>query len=299
MHYLNLYGGNALSGFKANRILESLKEEKSLLSGILGKPSASLTGSYFYILASECALADIDQKRLMALLSEPGTAVTSQSPIGKDTQLFVTPRIGTVSPWASKALDILHNCGFESIIRIERGIIYSSSRKAGFDAQLSALIHDRMTESVHTSLPAGDLLFAIPARQAMKRIGLMNEGRCALVRANNELGLALSDDEIDYLQIAFKKEGRDPSDVELMMFAQANSEHCRHKIFNGEWVLDGQALDGSLFAMIRATHKAHPQGTEVAYSDNASILTGVTAQRFFPVTVTDEVATDIDRKSVV
>jgi phosphoribosylformylglycinamidine synthase len=270
MFHTHLFGGSALSAFRTLRLLEALN------SG-----SNTLTSYYFYCIASDHLLGDDEIHRLCALLAEPGTQVSSVNVASQGEALFVTPRLGTVSPWASKALDIVRNCGFTGITRLERGIRFNTDRKAGFDTPMIGLLHDRMTESIHRQLPSGESLFADTQGKPTQRIAILSEGRQALVSANIELGLALSGDEIDYLVAAFVKVGRDPSDVELMMFAQANSEHCRHKIFNGEWIVDGQAQDVSLFDMIRMTHKANPAGTEVAYADNAAVLTGVQAQRFF------------------
>ncbi len=289
MFHTHLFGGNAISAFRASRILEQLGAKALANSGAAaglaslfgGKSNTSLSADHFYLIESEHALGGDETKRLCALLQEPGSEVGTKPPLVKDQQLFVTPRVGTVSPWASKALDIVKNCGFKGITRIERGVAFASNRKEGFDSVFRALLHDRMTESTHASLPTGAALFAATQGKPTQRIPVMSQGRNALVVANTELGLALSADEIDYLVAAFEKEKRDPSDVELMMFAQANSEHCRHKIFNGDWIVDGAAQDDSLFGMIRATHKANPEGTEVAYADNAAVLTGVQSQRFF------------------
>jgi phosphoribosylformylglycinamidine synthase len=287
MFHTHLFGGNALSAFRTSRILEKLGPNTSGRGVLAGfslfsdKSNSTLFSHYFYVIESDHALVADEIGRLCALLQEPDADVGIQTPKLKGDQLFVTPRLGTVSPWASKALDIVKNCGFIGITRLERGVAYSSSRSEGFDDAFKALLHDRMTESTHTSLPSGNVLFAATQGRATQRIPVISLGRDALVAANTELGLALSADEIDYLVAAFEKEKRDPSDVELMMFAQANSEHCRHKIFNGEWIVDGTAQNVSLFGMIRATHKANPEGTEVAYADNAAVLTGVQAQRFF------------------
>jgi phosphoribosylformylglycinamidine synthase len=270
MFHTHLFGGPALSAFRTNRLLEALVSGSNILNS-----------RYFYCIASDHALSGDETKRLCALLAEPGSEVSTTKPASQGEQLFITPRLGTVSPWASKALDIVRNCGFIGITRLERGIQFNTDRKIGFDAPMTGLLHDRMTESVHQQLPSGEVLFTATEGKPTERIAILGEGRQALVRANSELGLALSGDEIDYLVAAFIKVGRDPSDVELMMFAQANSEHCRHKIFNGEWVVNGEAQDGSLFDMIRSTHKANPIGTEVAYADNAAVLTGVHSQRFF------------------
>ncbi|MBI3094335.1 MAG: phosphoribosylformylglycinamidine synthase, partial [Rhodocyclales bacterium] len=196
--------------------------------------------------------------------------------------LLVTPRLGTISPWSSKATDIARNCGFAAVKRIERGTAYHVSGKVAQELALATRLHDRMTESVLDSIDAARALFHHVAPQPLASVDLQGGGRAALVVANRELGLALSEDEIDYLVENFGKLGRNPTDVELMMFAQANSEHCRHKIFNASWTVDGEAQPLSLFGMIRETHKAHPEGTVVAYSDNAAVIEGANIRRFYP-----------------
>jgi phosphoribosylformylglycinamidine synthase len=194
------------------------------------------------------------------------------------------PRIGTISPWSSKATDIAHHCGLDQVERIERGVAYWTDRvlASGEKDLLAPLIHDRMTETVLESFDDAARLFEHIAPQPLATIDLVREGRAALERANRDLGLALSADEMAYLADHFERVGRNPTDVELMMFAQANSEHCRHKIFNAEWVIDGEPQPHSLFGMIRTTHEKHPRGTVVAYADNAAIMEGATVARFYP-----------------
>ena len=229
-----------------------------------------------------------DHRRLEAMLTygEPFEGST------EGDGLVVIPRVGTISPWASKATDIAHNCGMTHIKRIERAVSYSVQRRGGLlggvkklndDALLkvAALLHDRMTESVLRTAEEAEALFRELEAKPLASIDIVGGGKAALVTANGELGLALSLDEIDYLFDAFGKAGRNPTDVELMMFAQANSEHCRHKIFNADWTIDGQAQDISLFGMIRNTHKLAPRGTIVAYSDNSSVIEGATVARFY------------------
>ncbi|MEN9551141.1 MAG: Phosphoribosylformylglycinamidine synthase, partial [Pseudomonadota bacterium] len=202
--------------------------------------------------------------------------------------LCVSPRLGTVSPWASKATDIAHNCGL-SVRRIERLVSYRLKFAADLHVtQLSAdvklaladLLHDRMTESILSHASDALALFNELEAQPLLHVDVLQGGRKALANANQEFGLALAEDEIDYLLSSFQQLGRNPSDVELMMFAQANSEHCRHKIFNAQFTIDGQAQEHSLFGMIRHTHQQNPQHTVVAYSDNASIMTGHEVERF-------------------
>ncbi len=198
----------------------------------------------------------------------------------------VLPRFGTVSPWSSKATDIAHNCGLSTVRRVERGVEYSFVAKGGVNDDLLTriipLIHDRMTETVITDDDDLQSLFERHAPVPMSRVPVLAGGVEALRAADAALGLALSEDEIEYLVSNFQKIQRDPTDVELMMFAQANSEHCRHKIFNADWVIDGVEQDKSLFAMIRNTHACAPQGVLSAYKDNASVIAGNTAGRFFP-----------------
>jgi phosphoribosylformylglycinamidine synthase len=240
----------------------------------------TLAAEHWYFVETDGTLSGDELARLKDLLGIP--AALPAEPAG--TLVLVTPRLGTISPWASKATDIAHNCGFAAIRRIERGIAYRFTGGAN-SAQISALAarcHDRMTESVLDSIDAAEQLFHHVAPQPLTSVDILAGGRAALVEANGELGLALSADEIDYLVENFGKAGRNPTDVELMMFAQANSEHCRHKIFNATWTVDGADQPLSLFGMIRESHKAHPEGTVVAYSDNAAVIEGADIKRFYP-----------------
>ena len=204
-------------------------------------------------------------------------------PYPTELQLVVTPRAGTISPWSSKATDIAHNCGLSAITRLECGVAWQLS--AGDGAALSAIdatIHDRMTETIFTNLATVDCLTQSEAPRAGNTIDLLEQGVEALVTANEELGLALSNDEIDYLVNGFTELDRNPNDVELMMFAQANSEHCRHKIFNASWHLDGAAQDHTLFEMIKHTTKTSPAGVLSAYHDNSAVVEGYRGLRFIP-----------------
>jgi phosphoribosylformylglycinamidine synthase len=232
-----------------------------------------LTAEHWYFVETDAGLGDDELTRLKDLLGIPAAL----PPETKGELILVTPRLGTISPWASKATDIAHNCGFTAIRRIERGIVYRAQGKGD-----AASLHDRMTESVLASIDAAEQLFHHVAPQPLTSVDILAGGRDALVKANGALGLALSEDEIDYLVENFTSVGRNPTDVELMMFAQANSEHCRHKIFNASWTVDGADQPLSLFGMIRESHKAHPQGTVVAYSDNAAVVEGATIRRFHP-----------------
>ena len=204
-------------------------------------------------------------------------------------RLLVVPRLGTISPWSSKATDIAQHCALPQVSRIERGVAYyfkTQNGKALSEAERRALLpllHDRMTESVLDTFDgAAEKIFRHGTPQPFSSVDILKGGKGALETANRELGLALSADEIDYLVENFAKLKRNPTDVELMMFAQANSEHCRHKIFNADWIIDDEAQAISLFGMIRNTHKLHPEGTVVAYSDNSSVIEGATVERFYP-----------------
>jgi phosphoribosylformylglycinamidine synthase len=275
--FLTLRGRNALSEFRLNKLSQALKKPASAITGIIAE--------YWHFAALKVPLQPPQRKILERLL----TYGPSPSKVGESgLLLLVVPRLGTISPWASKATDIAHSCGLDAVERIERGVAYYVSTKAGkrlaagHQRALLALIHDRMTETVLDSLDAATQLFQHFPAKPMATVDLTVGGRAGLERANLAMGLALSDDEIDYLLENFQRMGRNPTDVELMMFAQANSEHCRHKIFNAQWIVDGQNKDKSLFGMIRHTHATHPAGTVVAYADNASIIEGAEIDRFYP-----------------
>jgi phosphoribosylformylglycinamidine synthase len=208
---------------------------------------------------------------------------------GEFTQVLIVPRLGTISPWSTKATDIAQHCGLSGVQRIERGVVYylatRNGKPFGKEDRLVclSLLHDRMTESVLTDVEsAAEKIFRRGKPQPLFGVDVLKGGKQALEQANREMGLALSADEIEYLVENFNKLKRNPTDVELMMFAQANSEHCRHKIFNADWIIDGKAQDISLFGMIRNTHKVSPQGTVVAYSDNSSVIEGARVERFYP-----------------
>ncbi|MFZ9238549.1 MAG: phosphoribosylformylglycinamidine synthase [Burkholderiaceae bacterium] len=278
---LILPGANALSAFRIQRLLAQLKAFEPAITGVSGR--------YLHFVDSTAELSEDDTQRLMAMLTygEPFEGQTEGEPF------IVLPRFGTISPWASKATDIAHNCGMAHIHRIERGVAYAVQLKSGLlgktkpldkdKAQaVAALLHDRMTETVIRIPDQAQALFTELSPQPLAFIDIIRGGRNALTDANLALGLALSDDEIDYLLDAFTHAGRNPTDVELMMFAQANSEHCRHKIFNADWTIDGEPQQRSLFSMIKHTHQQQPKGTVVAYADNASIIEGAMAMRFYP-----------------
>jgi phosphoribosylformylglycinamidine synthase len=285
---LILPGSNALSAFRSQRLLSQLQAVAPSIAGVQAR--------FYHFIDSSAPLSSDDTASLGAMLTygEPAPAAQHE---GVTEAFFVVPRLGTISPWASKATDIAHNCGMTHIHRIERGVVYTVALKSGLlgssigaPKQLSeaetqavvALLHDRMTETVLRSAEEAGRLFTELESKPLESIDVLGAGRQALVRANAELGLAMSEDEIDYLNDAFTKARRNPTDVELMMFAQANSEHCRHKIFNADWIIDGVKQDKSLFQMIKNTHQLQPKGTVVAYSDNSSIIEGASVTRFFP-----------------
>ena len=269
-------GSLALSPFRVEKLLASLPAPLST--------AVTLETRFLHFVACTRAL-DEGERAVLGKLLTYGTQ-SAREPSGE--MRLVLPRFGTVSPWASKATDIAHNCGLATVVRIERGTAYYFVTKDGKPlreralASLDEAIHDRMTEVVVASPAQAERLFTHAAPQPLCTIDLLGGGRKALEEANAALGLALAPDEIDYLAANFTAMGRNPTDVELMMFAQANSEHCRHKIFNASWSVDGAAQDRSLFQMIRNTHAAHPRGTLVAYSDNSAVMEGATIERFFP-----------------
>jgi len=269
---LFLRGASAFSAFR----LQGLQQRVQALV-----PSARIVSAdYWHFVKLNKDLSEAERQQLAALLEERGVEAG-----GGDLcpDLFLmTPRIGTISPWSSKATDIAWNCGLAGVERIERGIAY---RIEGVTAEVktpvAALLHDRMIETVLGDFGQTAELFRHFSPKPMASVDLLGGGRTALVEANSRLGLALSEDEIDYLVDLFvSKTRRNPTDVELMMFAQANSEHCRHKIFNASWVIDGQPRKETLFGMIRETHAAHPEGNVVVYSDNSSVFEGAQVARF-------------------
>jgi phosphoribosylformylglycinamidine synthase len=272
-------GGSALSDFRARQLLPRLQAVEPRIEG--------LSARFVHLVVTESALDGADRERFAALLTygEPFEALAKSGPT-----VVVTPRLGTVSPWASKATDIAHNCGL-ALRRVERVTQYHLRLKAPLLgkaptlegdklAAVAGLLHDRMTESVLAALDQAASLFSELPAQPMAQVDVRQGGRAALVEANTTFGLALAEDEIDYLVEAFTRLGRNPSDVELMMFAQANSEHCRHKIFNADFIVDGVAQPQSLFSMIRHTERQNPQHTVIAYADNASVMEGTQIERF-------------------
>ncbi|CAN7478268.1 phosphoribosylformylglycinamidine synthase [Pseudomonas sp. LjRoot71] len=270
---LILRGAPALSAFRHGKLLEQLTSKVPAVTGLYAE---------FAHFAEVSGVLNADEEQVLARLLKYGPSVPVQEPNGR---LFLTiPRFGTISPWSSKASDIARNCGLAKIQRIERGLAYyvSGELNAAEAQQVADLLHDRMTQLVLDNLEGAAALFSHAQPKPLTAIDILGGGRAALEQANAELGLALAEDEIDYLLNAFQGLGRNPHDIELMMFAQANSEHCRHKIFNASWDIDGESQDKSLFGMIKNTYQMHSENVLSAYKDNASVIVGHTAGRFFP-----------------
>ena len=273
---LILHGCPALSAFRVDKLIARLQQSDV--------PVQQLAASYIHIVDLDGVLTDEENNILTQVLHY---GPSYQDAALQGTSLYVLPRPGTISPWSSKATDIAQHCGLNNIKRIERGVHYTF--KLDGSAQLNdeqldllkSLIHDRMTDVVWSDLEKTGQLFIQAEPAPLNTVDIINQGRDALVTANTAMGLALAPDEIDYLVENFTAMQRNPTDVELMMFAQANSEHCRHKIFNADWMVDGEQQDLSLFDMIRNTHKLHPEKILSAYSDNSAVIEGSTAGRFF------------------
>lgn len=281
---VELSAGEALSPFLAQRLLTKIAQVCPAVTGV------SAQKRYFVHFAAAPEAGQLE--RVSKILD---AKIVSRDNLQYDANRFlIVPRVGTISPWASKATDIVHNCGMTEVLRVECGTLYDAEVKAGATltdkdrAAVCALLHDRMTQSVLPNNAPLEPLFADIPGKSMAVVDVLGAGREALARANGEMGLALSDDEIDYLVDAFTRQGRNPTDVELMMFAQANSEHCRHKIFNAAFTIDGVRQDKTLFGMIRETHKKTPRGTIVAYSDNAAVFEGPTVPRLYPRPTKDD-----------
>ena len=276
---LTLHGTPALSLFRSQKLLARLQNAVPEISAVVA--------DFQHYINHHSPLSEQQMDILIRLLTYGPELRPSEPPArASRAQFFVVPRPGTISPWSSKATNIAHNCSLDIIQRIERGIRYvvyaSSPLSTEQETLVASLLHDRMTQAAlrhESDIPE---LFATSEPAPMTTVAILEGGRDALVSANDSLGLALAEDEIDYLVDSYQHLKRDPTDVELMMFAQANSEHCRHKIFNASWSIDGEEQDLSLFKMIRNTHAMHSDGVLSAYKDNASVIEGFHAQRFYP-----------------
>jgi phosphoribosylformylglycinamidine synthase len=259
---LQLRGPRALSESRLAKLVASLRK--------LDPGVRSAAAEFRYFVETDSELHGDEQRLLERLLDDGASAPAAAA----GTLYLVVPRLGTISPWSSKASDIAHNCGLARVNRIERGTAFYIE---GTKVDVARVLHDRMTQTVLRSFDDAAKLFQHVPPRPLQYIRVS-----ALKEANVKLGLALSADEVSYLERAYRDIGRDPTDAELTMFAQANSEHCRHKIFNADWIIDGARQPQSLFAMIRHTHAANPQGTVLAYADNAAIIEGRAASRFYP-----------------
>ncbi|MDT8282933.1 MAG: phosphoribosylformylglycinamidine synthase, partial [Gammaproteobacteria bacterium] len=270
-------GSPALSKFRQEKLLNQLQSVAAEIELI--------SAHFVHFVDSDNPLS-ADESSIVEKLLRYGPHMAETSSEGK--LFLVVPRGGTISPWSSKATDIAHNCSLQSINRIERGIAYhvqcadSFQWTADLRHAVASCLHDRMIEMVLDKLDAASCLFGHHEPCAGESIDILASGIDALSEANQRLGLAMSADEIDYLMAYFSSVKRNPADAELMMFAQANSEHCRHKIFNADWIIDDQSQERSLFSMIRNTHEAHSVDVLSAYSDNSSVIASHTAKRFIP-----------------
>ncbi|MEZ8286187.1 phosphoribosylformylglycinamidine synthase [Vibrio splendidus] len=271
-----LRGSPALSEFRVNKLLELCRELSLPVTGIYAE------FAHFADLTADLDASEVE--KLEKLLTY-GPTIEEHEPEG--LLLLATPRPGTISPWSSKSTDIAHNCGLAKVSRLERGTAFyieTSSELSELQlVELKAILHDRMMEVVFTDFESAAALFTVAEPAPYAEVDLLTGGRKALEKANVTLGLALAEDEIDYLLESFtEKLGRNPTDIELMMFAQANSEHCRHKIFNADWTIDGVKQEKSLFKMIKNTFETTPEHVLSAYKDNAAVMTGSEVGRFFP-----------------
>ncbi|HEX3915309.1 MAG TPA: phosphoribosylformylglycinamidine synthase [Steroidobacteraceae bacterium] len=271
----SLFGAPALSQFRLDELLRALKTQDPRI--------LSIASRWVHFVDTSRQLTEAELAVLGKLLTY-GARGAAAPQVASGRRILVTPRVGTESPWSSKATDIAHVCGLPAVSRLERGTVFfieAACALAVADLHgLAAKLHDRMTESVWVDTLEPEGLFHAAAPRGLRNVTLGEHGHEALERANQSWGLALSEDEIDYLVKAFGTLRRDPTDVELMMFAQANSEHCRHKIFNAQFIIDGEPMPLSLFAMIRATHARNPAGVLSAYRDNAAVIVGADATRF-------------------
>ncbi len=277
---LSLRGNNALSNFRSHNLLKKLQQISPEIVGV--------QAYYVHFISINNELTASELTQLLSLLDSTTDLDLTELENTAVFDVIVVPRPGTISPWSSKATDIAHNCGFEAINRIERGVIYciegyqESNNNQSSLADIKSCLHDRMTESILLNINNANDLFKESNPSELRSVDILSGQHAALREANLTLGLALADDEIDYLVENFTKLKRNPTDIELMMFAQANSEHCRHKIFNADWIIDGKKQDISLFNMIRNTYKVSSKNILSAYHDNSAVMSGHVADRFVP-----------------
>ena len=290
---LDLHGTLAMSPFRLEKLLSNIQHNFPQVK--------KLSAQYRHLVELNAPLSELQTQHLELLLKygPTDTVVNSEKP-----SVWVVPRFGTISPWSTKATDIAHHCNLGSVKRIERGVAWFIDWEGGRPdhstlAAIAAVFYDPMIETLVFDYVELEKLFAETEPQPLITVAMIAQGKKALHSANLSLGLALSEDEIDYLYQQFTSLGRDPTDVELMMFAQVNSEHCRHKIFNANWVIDGVIKDKSLFTMIRESHKQNPVGTRVAYSDNSAVLEGSSAHRFFADTGNDQYTTHLEKAHII
>ena len=291
----SLFGAPALSQFRLEHLLRSLTAQEPRVQ--------ALNSRWMHFVGTSRPLGESELEVLGRLLTYGPRVREVDRALPGGQPILVTPRVGTESSWSSKATDIAHVCGLSAVTRVERGTAYFIQSQSPLSVvelnKLAAHLHDRMTESVWAGAVEPTGLFHASDPRGLRNVALGANGREALARANQEWGLALSADEIDYLVTAFGKLGRDPTDVELMMFAQANSEHCRHKIFNADFLIDGAPMPLSLFAMIRATYARNSSGVLSAYRDNAAVIVGANATRFFADPVTQRYSGTIEPMDIL
>lgn len=275
---LTLMGASALSEFKITKLLTSLQERNL--------PVVNISARYVHLTNIQESLDATEVDKLEKLLTYGSYTPPSEDQSDSIRIIVATPRPGTISPWSSKATNILHNCGLNKVKRVERGTVYyvelSETVNVGQWESIKACVHDRMTEVTMDEISQAKCLFEEAQPASFNQVNVLKGGRKALANANVELGLALAEDEIDYLVSSYQGLNRNPNDIELYMFAQANSEHCRHKIFNADWTIDGVTQDKSLFKMIKNTYEHCDDYVYSAYKDNAAVMQGSFAGRFFP-----------------
>lgn len=271
------YGSPVLSKARGKKLLKELQ--------LIEPAITAVTDSAIYFVDSPRRLNKQQQKQLSELL---GAANAQHRSVDGAQQFIVVPRLGTISPWSSKATDIAHNAGLDYVTRVERGIVYVVSGSIADRKKVEALLYDRMTETVFRSLKDVDNVFNHHPPRALQIVDVLSGGRKTLAQANKQFGFALNDEEIDYLQEAYVELGRNPTDVELMMFGVVNSEHCRHKIFNADWLVNDKKQPKSLFKMIKNTYEKSSNGTLSAYADNAAVLAGPKVSQFQPDSSTQQ-----------